>query len=247
MNIDELKAELQALKDEKYHLLKLINHDIRSPFNRLFALLHLLELDSTEITSHQNEYISSMYLSILSALEMIQNLRDMREIDAGNIEITIETVDLVQLIQSAIRAFSKQLELKKIRIKFEPSCQSLHINSDGFYLQRIVENVLSNAVKFSKPEKEILLDIDYQDSACSIGVRDFGEGIKSHEAGLLFKKFQKLSSFATGGEGSLGLGLSNAGYFAGRLGVGISINTEVQQGAHFLISIPKEAIIGSGA
>ncbi len=55
MKTDQLKSELQKLKDEKYHLLKLINHDIRSPFNRLFALLQLFELDSNDISDQQNE------------------------------------------------------------------------------------------------------------------------------------------------------------------------------------------------
>ena len=86
MHIDELTAELKQLKDEKYHLLKLVNHDIRSPFNRIFALLQLFEMESGEVSDQQKEYLDSMYLSILSGLEMIQNLRDMREIDAENIE-----------------------------------------------------------------------------------------------------------------------------------------------------------------
>ena len=65
MNIDELKAELTQLKDEKYHLLKLINDDIRSSFNRIFALLQLFEMENGETSIQQKEYIDSMYFSIL--------------------------------------------------------------------------------------------------------------------------------------------------------------------------------------
>ena len=105
MNIDELKSELDQIKNEKYNLLKLINHDIRSPFNRVFALLQLFEMESKEISGIQKEYIDSMYLSLLGGLEMITNLRDMREIDAGNIEIENQKFDLVPIIQKAIRTF----------------------------------------------------------------------------------------------------------------------------------------------
>ncbi len=238
MDIDELKSELQELKDEKYHLLKLINHDIRSPFNRLYALLQLLELDSGDITPRQNEYISSMYLTILSSLEMIQNLKDMREIDAGKVEIIFSEADPDELIRNAIRSFSKQEELKKIHIKYAPTYSAPAIISDAYYLQRVIENVLSNALKFSRSEKEITVDLKQTNGLCQIGVRDFGEGIKSSEATMLYNKFQKLSSFATGGEGSLGLGLYNAQYFARLLGGSISLNPEVQPGSYFLISVP---------
>lgn len=238
MNIEEIKTELQALKDEKYHLLKLINHDIRSPFNRLFALLQLFELDSGELTPQQEEYMNSMYLSILSGLEMIQNLRDMREIDAGNIEITNDIISLPEVLQNSVRSFSKQMELKKIVVKLESIVNGEEIVADGYYLQRVVENVLSNAIKFSKSGKEVLVNARCTDGTCFIEIKDFGEGIKQNEAHMLFQKFKKLSSFATGGEGSLGLGLHNARAIITMMNGDIFQNENVHQGSSFIISIP---------
>lgn len=242
MNIEEIKAELQALKDEKYHLLKLINHDIRSPFNRLFALLQLFELDSGELTPQQEEYMNSMYLSILSGLEMIQNLRDMREIDAGNIVITNDRINLPDILQNAIRSFSKQMELKKIGVMIE-SVDNEEIVADGYYLQRVVENVLSNAIKFSKSGKDVLINAKCTNGHCNLEITDFGEGIKQNEAHMLFQKFKKLSSFATGGEGSLGLGLHNAHAIITMMNGNIFRNENVIQGSSFIISIPMSPSI----
>ncbi len=238
MQTDQLKSELQKLKDEKYHLLKLINHDIRSPFNRLFALLQLLELDSTDLSDQQNEYLDSMYLSILSGLEMIQNLRDMREIDAGHIEITTAEVLLDDLIIGSIRTFSKQCEIKKITINPGKEGEGIKVNTDGYYLQRVIENVLSNAIKFSKEGKEVLVKSRIQDSSIQVEIQDFGEGIKPAEEPMLFTKFKKLSSFATGGEGSLGLGLYNAMSFMKMMKGTIEINRNNQLGTCFIISVP---------
>lgn len=240
MNTDEIKAELQQLKDEKYHLLKLINHDIRSPFNRLFALLQLFELESGELSDQQNEYLDSMYLSILSGLEMIQNLRDMRELDAGHVEITHSEVNVGAIVDSSIRTFSKQLELKKLEIKKDSPANEYLVVTDGYYLQRVVENILSNAIKFSKEGKVIDVVIMNEKSSLSIIVRDFGEGIKLDEEKMLFQKFKKLSSFATGGEGSLGLGLYNAMAFIKMMHGDIKLNRDVQPGTSFTISIPCE-------
>ena len=178
MGVDELKSELQELKDEKYHLLKLINHDVRSPFNRLFALLQLLELDGDDFSDQQVEYIDSMYLSILSGLEMIQNLRDMREIDAGFVEISKATFELDELISGAMRSFSKQIELKKINVNLIPEQSGISLESDSYYLQRVFENLFSNALKFSKIGTEVTVSSEVVDESVIIKIRNFGEGIK---------------------------------------------------------------------
>lgn len=240
MNNDELKLELAQLKAEKYKLLKLINHDIRSPLNRVFALVQLFEMESSEVSNQQKEYLDAIYLSILSGLEMIRNLRDMREIDAENIEMDQTAFDLVNTIQKAIRSFSKQSEIKKLKIKFEKSTEETKSFSDEYYVQRVIENVLSNAIKFSKEEKDIIVRLKNGEKGFVVEIQDFGDGIKQEEENLLYKKFEKLSSIASGGEGSLGLGLYNAHYFLNKLNGSISLNRNGELGSSFIIQLPNK-------
>ena len=238
MNIDELKVELTQLKDEKYHLLKLINHDIRSPFNRIFALLQLFEMENGETSIQQKEYIDSMYLSILSGLEMIQNLRDMREIDAGHVVAEKSEVDLAQILQKSMRSFSKQVELKRIKINTDINLTDLSLQTDEYYFQRVIENVLSNAIKFSKHGKEVNIYVTRAENDIEITIQDFGEGIKPDEEHLLYQKFKKLSSIASGGEGSLGLGLHNTAFFLDQLKGKINLKRTQDQGSTFVIQVP---------
>ena len=238
MNIDELNAQLDQLKDEKYNLLKLVNHDIRSPFNRIFALLQLFEMESNEISSQQKEYLDSMYLSILSGLEMTQNLRDMREIDAGNVKIDKSEFDLVKIIHKAIRSFFKQVEVKKLNIITELSVEKALLMSDEYYVQRVIENVLSNAIKFSEKEKDIIVRLKNNEYEFLVEIQDFGQGIKQEEEHLLFQKFKKLSTNASGGEGSLGLGLHNTVYICNKFQGSIALNRNDEIGSSFLIKIP---------
>jgi K+-sensing histidine kinase KdpD len=240
MNIDELKSELEQIKDEKYNLLKLVNHDIRSPFNRIFALLQLFEMEKMEFTSLQKEYINSMYLSILSGLEMITNLRDMREIDADNIEIDKTSFDLINTIQKAIRSFSKQTEIKNLDIKIDLNIDHAPIISDEYFVQRTIENVLSNAIKFSREGKEIYIRLNNNENSYAIEIQDYGDGIKVEEEYMLYQKFKKLSSVATGGEGSLGLGLHNTTYFIKKLNGTINLQRNNLPGSSFIIDLPKE-------
>jgi len=240
MNIDKLKLEFDQIKEEKYNLLKLVNHDIRSPFNRVFALLQLFEMDGGKISASQKEYIDLMYLSMLSGLEMIQNLRDMREIDAGNIEIDKAEFDLTNTIQKAVKSFYKQSEIKKLDIVTEFSIEKSSLRSDEYFVQRAIENVLSNAIKFSKEDGEIIIRLKDSDHGFIIEIQDFGSGIKQEEEHLLFQKFKKLSSIASGGEGSLGLGLHNVVYFLNRLEGSISLERKNEIGSSFVIKLPNQ-------
>lgn len=238
MNFDELISELDQVKEEKYNLLKLINHDIRSPFNRVFALLQLFEMESKEVSDNQRDYIDSMYISLLSGLEMITNLRDMREIDAGHIEVDKSEFNLIDVIQKSIRTFSKQTEIKKQRIKAQLLDDEALIFSDEYYVQRVIENVISNSIKFSNEDKEIIVKLSKHDASYSIEIQDFGEGIKEEEEHLLFAKFKKLSSHASSGEGCLGLGLHNALYFLNKLNGSISLKKNDQLGSTFVVELP---------
>ena len=238
MNLDELKNELAQIKSEKYNLLKLVNHDIRSPFNRVFALLQLFEMEGKELSDMQKEYLSSMYLSVLSGLEMITNLRDMREIDAGHVSIERNEFSLLNCMTKAIRSFSKQLEIKRQVLNSDILVDNAVCVSDEYYVQRVIENVLSNAIKFSKEGRMITLRLSKSDTLFIIEIEDTGDGIKEEEEHLLFGKFQKLSSIATGGEGCLGIGLHNTKYFLSELGGNITLKRNDNPGSTFIIELP---------
>lgn len=238
MEIKDLKSELEQLKEEKYNLLKLVNHDIRSPFNRVFALLQLFEMENEQQNERQKEYMDSMYLSILSGLEMITNLRDMREIDAGNVEMDKGAFDLLESIQKSIRSFSKQTEIKHQQIIAHSNLEEAPIQSDEYFVQRVIENVLSNAVKFSKSGKEIHITLSKAEKSYFIEVQDAGDGIKESEEYLLFEKFKKLSNVSSGGEGCIGLGLHNTQFFLNELSGKLHLKRNNQPGSSFIIELP---------
>jgi signal transduction histidine kinase len=181
-----------------------------------------------------------MYLSILSGLEMIQNLRDMREIDAGKIKFDKEQVELISTIDKLIRSFSQRLEIKKLNISFDHNLKQAYISGDGYYVSRILENLISNAIKFSKTYAKITVLLNANDKGYEVVVKDTGEGIKEEEEPFLFQKFKKLSTVSTGGEGSVGLGLYNAAYFANKMRASISLRRAREMGSSFVVQFVNE-------
>ncbi len=238
IEIENLNKVIEALKEEKYSLLKIISHDIRSPFNRLYALLQLFEMESENISEQQHQYINSMYLSLLSGLEMIQNLKDLREIDFESIEVHQETIPFSELIKDVLRIFSQRIQLKGQSVNYEVN-ENNSVYGDPFLIGRILESLISNALKFSKSEKGIKIIYQAFDDNFEIIIKDYGEGIKPQEESMLFQRFSKLSSIATGGEGSLGLGLYNARFFAGLMGGDVFYKRPNEMGSEFILRLPN--------
>lgn len=236
--IKELEDRIEALEHEKKALQKVISHDIRSPFNKVHALIQLMKMDEDTLTKDQKEYLESMHITIMSGLELIRNLHDARLIDEGRIDISKEQADLFMITSKAISNFEDLAELKNIKIEFVNQCKKAEVLTDAHYLQRAIENVISNAIKYSYDNKPIVVTLSKEDNIYSIKVDDFGQGVRLEEVKLLFRKFQRLAAKATKGESSAGLGLYLADHFVRNLGGEIFHKNEKKGMTSFVIQLP---------
>lgn len=234
----KLEEKIEELQREKAALQKIISHDIRSPFNKVHALIQLMKMDEDTLSENQKEYLENMHITIMSGLELIRNLHDVRLVDEDRVEISKEKADLFMIVGKAISNFEELAALKNIKIKLVNNCRKAELQTDAYYLQRAIENLISNAIKFSFEDKPIIVTLDAEDKIYSIKVDDFGQGIRPEEVKLLFSRFLKLSSKTTKGESSTGLGLYLADYFIKRLGGEIFYRNEKKGMTTFVIQLP---------
>jgi signal transduction histidine kinase len=208
----------------------------------VYALLQLFEMTAGPIEGESAEYVRSMHLTILSGLESIQNLRDMREIDFEDMEVSMGSVSIGTAANLALRPISQRLQLKNQHIDMQ-GLDEVVIQSDEFLVSRVLENLFSNASKFSKAGKTIRISAEIVDGYCEVSVADEGEGIKEEEEAGLYERFKKLSPLPTAGESAVGLGLSNAQAMAKMLGGTIELRRPPQQGSVFVLRIPASTAV----
>ncbi len=213
-----LEAELEELKRENAGLQKIISHDIRSPFNKIHALIQLMKMEVESLSTDQVEYLNSMHLTVMSGLELVRNMHDAKLIEDGEITMEKKQVDLVILAKKAGNTFDELASLKDVTIDVQSSVKRPFVLADEHYLQRAIENLISNAVKYSYEGKPVKIDLEEEDNIISLKVTNFGQGIKAEETEMLFKKYSKLSARPTKGEGSSGLGLYITQYFVEKMG-----------------------------
>ncbi|GAB1445775.1 hypothetical protein MASR2M41_14990 [Flammeovirgaceae bacterium] len=225
--ITKLNEELKALNQEKDHFIGVASHDLKSPIIGIQRMVEVIRLQR-ENPIKTLEYISYIDESCQSLQRLITNLLDINKIEQGLFVIEKETIEIKPFIAKLLKPFETLAELKKIKI--EVACEIEKANSDEDVLKRILDNLVSNAIKFSRPNSKIVLKLSEGDGKLIVEIKDQGIGIRDDELALVFRKFSKLSNKPTGGEGSTGLGLAIAKELVEQLEGEISIASEQNVG-----------------
>ena len=205
--LSEKQKTIEKLHKENQHLLKLISHDIRAPFTQLFAMLQLLDLENEDIKPSQRHYFDRMYHSLASGMEMVKNLHDIRSLDQDQITVVKEEIRIIPLIEKVNQSFQKLAGLKSININFEKGSLNPEIKTDSYLLEKILSNVLSNAIKYPEDGTEVRIKLEQRGEEVIIIIEDGGPGISESELPLIFEKYTKLSTQPTMGESTTGLGI----------------------------------------
>ena len=233
--IEELETKIAELEKEKYSLLKIVSHDLRSPFNKLFALIGLFKLSEDEVSSEQANYLEKMELVISDALSKMRNLLDLKSIEGDGINVLYEPVNLSKIISKLIIENESATERKNLNIVFV--AKQVVVETDKLSIIRILDQLISNAIKYSPLKSDITLAMEENDDEVLIRITDGGYGISKIEQKDLFIKFMVLSSRTTAGESALGLGLFIAQSMAKNIGA--TIEYENQDGSTFIFRLPK--------
>lgn len=235
---EKRNKEVGGLVHEKQQLIGLVSHDLKGPFNRIFALIQLMELTNDNLTEEQREYLGKIHQIVADGLSMIRNLLDNRRLEEQGIDQTPEQINLVLALGSLVKNYRALAVKKKIQIHFDPPTQAF-VLADRMYLNRIFENLISNALKFSPEGKNIYISIEEKGDKYAIAVRDEGPGISREDQKNLYRKFQRLSARPTGGESSTGLGLSIVKTLIEKMGGEIYCQSEEGNGTTFTVKLEK--------
>lgn len=248
--IRELTKQNEASEQlirEKKQLILLVSHDLKGPFNRIYALLQLLEMSGAQFTQEQRDYLRKMHQIIGDGLTMVRNLVDVRRLEERGVEPHPEQIDLAHLLESIVSQYRVSAGKKNIAVHLQAP-QRLEFITDKNLVARIMENLLSNAVKFSSPDRNVYVSLSRDaDGFARITVRDEGPGISTEDQQKLFHRFQRLSARPTGAESSTGLGLAIAKtLIEGMQGV-IDYESELGKGTTFSARFPEMKLNGTPA
>jgi signal transduction histidine kinase len=237
--------KLIELNEEKNNLIAVVSHDLKSPLSRVLGLSELIKFETERLSTEQLDYLDKMQMIARQAGEMIKQLLDLDTIENQKRALLSEEIDLQTEIENLISNYHSAIQQKKLEILWEKNFNKPLIISDLQYIQRILDNLFSNAVKFSPFNRQIFVRLIEKATTFRIEFQDQGPGLTDQDKTKLFKKFQRLSSQPTGGETSTGLGLAIVKTLVEELKGKITCESELGKGANFMVELPKELAINN--
>jgi len=237
-------AELNHLKDR---LLSVTAHDLRSPLAFLNGYLDLLrEGDMGELTPAQSEAVEKMRATCRTMLALINDLLSLNAIASGQVRMNPRLEDPRLLLQECAAIGVMLATRKKIHLILEAPDELPMVVCDRERLAQALNNLVSNAVKFSYPGTTVRIRAGTDQGAIWLEVADQGVGIPEHELGGLFSFMHRPSVRPTGGEMSTGLGLPMVRRILEAHGGSVSASSAPGQGSTFTLRLPLEGCLQPG-
>lgn len=227
--------KLSELNHEKDTLMSIVAHDLKSPLNRIRGLVEVIRLDGN-LNDEKLKLLKMIESSTQSGLDLITDLLDVHEIEE-NRNVLKGSVDMTTFLRNRLDAFRSVAIAKGIDIKLQETTLGT-IQSDIEYLNRIFDNLISNAIKFSPKGSVIHIDSGLEGDSAWVSVKDQGPGFQDFDKKLLYQKFKRLSARPTGGESSNGLGLAIVKTLVDRLQGEIVLNSGSGKGSEFIVKFP---------
>jgi signal transduction histidine kinase len=236
--LEEKNSSPQFLNDEKNRFIGMAAHDLNNPLTTVYLLTESLLRKPETLTPAQKEKLLVMQESVNRIVLMVRNLLNVSRIEEGKIEVNYHWETPDEVVLSILSRFEEIAAQKNLSLKFKSTTEGKEVLTDKHLLMEILENLISNAIKFSPADGNIYVRLNYYNNEWELEVEDEGLGIKQEEMDKLYTRFQKLSTRPTAGESSTGLGLSIVKGYVETLKGNIRCESEWQKGTKFIIGFP---------
>jgi len=244
-HIQEINRELKSAKEKaeesdmlKSMFLANMSHEIRTPMNSIMGFSVLL-LEQGLAQKKLQHYVQIIYASSLQLLTVINDILDISKIEAGQISLNSDLIDINKLLDEVYETYKKSAKLKNIHMKcsHEHPKKLIQAMSDGNRIKQVLCNLLDNSLKFTS-KGEIDFGYKIKDSFIEFYVKDTGIGIIPDNYFLIFQRFRQVDAADNRVNGGNGLGLSISKALIERLGGSITVSSLFGEGSTFVFTIP---------
>jgi PAS domain S-box-containing protein len=240
------QLELRSREAERANALKSeflasMSHELRTPLHTIIGFTELLQEElEGRLNEKQKRFVWHVHQDSLHLLELINDILDLSKIEAGRMDLRIESVDVAELAAEIADRFRTAAQAKGILID---NCLTApaYVLADRLRLREIMNNLLSNAVKFTPEGGRVWIESSQmREKAVEVAVRDTGIGIAPEDQTVIFDKFRQVASTTRGVREGTGLGLAIVKRLVEMHGGVISVESAPERGSRFAFTIPAD-------
>jgi two-component system sensor histidine kinase/response regulator len=238
MNLKQARDRLRQLAEDKDELLGILAHDLKNYLGGMNVSAGLLH---RQLARFNDERVAQLAENILrtssQSLAFVKEFLANAAADHG-VSFQQAEVNLAATAAATARRYEEAAGQKKITIHFEPPADAVVARADSTAVDQVLDNLVSNAVKFSPPRKSVFLSVRSAPNYAECVVRDEGPGFSAQDQVQMFQRYGRLSARPTGGEPSTGLGLSIVRKLIAGMGGELECQSVPGLGASFIVRLP---------
>ncbi len=236
--IKKYSKELEEVNAEKDKFFSIISHDLRSPFQGLLGISNIIKEEYENLSEDELKlFINNLYNSAKNLFNLIENLLQWSRIQRGKLEINPTSIELYEEILYIINILKQNADNKNIKL-INTSTQNIFVLSDINILTSTLQNLISNAIKFTRPGGEIKISSEKENEFVKVTVTDNGVGISEDNLQKLFRVDTQVSTLGTEKETGTGLGLVICKELIERQGGKIWVKSKLGEGSSFMFTLP---------
>jgi len=239
--IEERTKELKELNDAKDRLFSILAHDLRNPLNSIIGLTDLILSNFEDYEKNQlYEFISLINQSARNTNDLLENILEWAKTQMSKVEVKPDYYNLYEIVQETIGNFKVSASIKKINIKN-------NINNDTIFygdknmVKTILRNLISNAIKFTNQNGQIIVGCNDKNDILEVYVKDNGIGISSENLEKLFKYDHSITTYGTNYEKGIGIGLILCKDLIIKNFGNIYVESKLGKGSTFYFTLHKNA------
>lgn len=244
--LSELNAELSDTIEmlarrnaEKNALIDMIAHDLRNPlFGMLQSVRHLERQDNLE-TLDNRRHLAQIRDAVQTSMCLVHDFLHLKALETGELVLAAGVYELSVIVRERLVTHAALARGKGIDVVCNAG--SVHALCDPFAIAKVIDNLMSNAIKFSPPATCISVNVGQQGNWSFVSVSDQGPGLTADDRRRLFTMFARLSAKPTAGEASIGVGLACARKLVEMMAGRITCESAPGHGATFIVELPQPA------
>jgi len=243
--IEQQTKELKDLDKVKTRFFANISHELRTPLTLILGPLNTV-LKSEGLQERHAKLLKTVRKSGQTLLNLTNEILDLTKMESGRMELKEETTVFYLLVYRIVSAFESHAEGQSINLHFQfQARRELQIQVDIDKFQKILNNLLSNAFKFSLKGGKVEVLVKDEGSHISLLVKDMGRGIHSDDLPFVFDRFYQSKQPNSAVEGGTGIGLALCREYAKILKAQLKVESILDKGSTFIFEFPKKEVIQS--
>ncbi|WP_053985903.1 ATP-binding protein [Niameybacter massiliensis] len=239
---EKLAKEVLQIEKVRNEFFANLSHEFKTPLTLIMSALQMLEgfmNDSLENQSLTTKYVGIMRQNSYRLLRLVNNLIDVTKIDAGYYEVTMHNYNIINVVEEIVMSVAEYAKNQEIEIIFDTEVEEEVIACDPEKIERIILNLLSNALKYTLEEGKIQVSMEVEGKEVLIIVQDNGIGIPSEKVPYIFERFMQVNDVLTRHCEGSGIGLSLVKSLVELHEGTIDVESSLGEGTRFEIRLPR--------